>query len=390
MLSVRDALTFELVKTVLQGVMIKTNNPKRLFLLMLLLQLAQLGHAQVYPGDANNDGVVNNLDVLYVGYAYGSVGPSRIDADSEFSEAAIPLLWEQCFGDRDSTNFAFADADGNGIINFEDFLTIHRNFGSRRLNPAPAVFQEGIPGVDPQLKFGVAESVQPITAGSLVEIPVLLESPLRDSVEDVNGLAFTIEYDSEFIQGIRIDYSESWFMRDSAAFQYQADHATNPDRYEGALTRFGRNPISGSGKMLKISAIIEDDLIGLRPGDTAHVHVGINFIKMKNGDFVDIPVVGDTTIIAIHHPDMLVPDQDIPTENQIKIYPNPASDWLRISSPVVMEHVAIYNGMGRLIRYFKQEALYDIIIHLHEHPPGVYFIKIHLESGFITQKIIVE
>lgn len=390
MLCTPDPLTFELVKTVLQNAMVETNNPKRLFFLALLLCLAQLGNAQVYPGDANNDGVVNNLDVLYVGYAFGSIGPSRVETDSEFSAAEIPLLWEQRFGDRDSTNFAFADADGNGIVNFEDLLTIHRNFGSRRFNPSPVVFQKGVLGLDPQLKFGAVESVTPVTASSLVEIPVLLESPLFDSVQDVNGLAFTVEYDSEFIQGIRIDYSDSWFLRDSAAFQYQSPHATNPDRYEGALTRFGRNPISGSGKMLKIRAIIEDDLIGLRPGDTAHVHVGIKFIKMKNGDFLDIPVVGDTTTIVIHHPDMLVPDKEIPIEAQVKIYPNPAADWLRIASPVAIEQVEIFNAVGRLFDYVKPEEFYDINIHLHDYKPGIYFIKIHLKSGFVTQKIIIE
>lgn len=370
--------------------MIKANNPIYLPLVALLLCVAQLGTAQVYPGDANNDGSVNNLDVLYVGYAYGSIGPARGEPDVDFTEAAIPLLWEQRFADQDSTNFAFADTDGNGIIDFEDFLTIHRNYGARRLNPTPAAFPEGVRGVDPQLSFGFTPGQPLLTASSVVEIPVLLENHALGTIADVNGLAFTVEYDSDFIREIRLDYSDSWFTQDSAAFQFQNRSPNHANRYEGALTRFGKDPISGAGRILKIRAIIEDDLIGLRPGDTAHVHLNIRFIKMKSGDFQDIPVVGDMTTLVIHHPDMLVPIDDRPIDIPISIFPNPASDWLHIASPVAMERILLYDVTGRLQRQLDMTISNETKVDLAHCKPGIYFIKIITDSGFVIRKIMIE
>ena len=81
-------------------------------------------HAQVYPGDANNDGIVSNLDILYIGYAYGAIGPIRPSAGTDFSEEAIVLPWSAQFPNPDSTNYAFADADGSGQIDFQDFLIV--------------------------------------------------------------------------------------------------------------------------------------------------------------------------------------------------------------------------------------------------------------------------
>lgn len=388
--SVYDELTFEQRSTVLKRNMKKTNNPIRLILIALLCCLLQTGAAQVFPGDANNDGIVNNLDVLFVGYAYGSIGPARMERSGDFAEAPIPLFWEQRFANADSTNFAFADANGDGIVNFEDLLAVHRHYGARRLNPKPASFPTGMRGVDPQLKFGPAEGAAQATPGSVIEIPVSLESPMLDSVQHINGLAFSIGYDSDLIREIQLDYSDSWFVEDGQAFSYQIANPNDPNRYDGALTRFGRDPISGGGKVMKVRAIIEDDLIGLRPGDSIHVHLEIKFIQVKDGDFRDVPVLGDTTTIVIYHPDMLVPIDEEPVHTPIRIFPNPATDWLHIVSPVSITRIELYDATGRLIQLTKTGDAKTFQLNLSSCKAGIHFAKILSETGFVIKKIMIE
>ncbi|MFM9949281.1 MAG: hypothetical protein ACKV1O_15180, partial [Saprospiraceae bacterium] len=84
---------------------------------LALLACAQLAGAQtLHPGDADDNGEVNQYDLLYIGYAYGTVGPMRLEDDTEFSPQAIPLLWTQTF--PNGLNYAYADANGNGVVDF--------------------------------------------------------------------------------------------------------------------------------------------------------------------------------------------------------------------------------------------------------------------------------
>lgn len=56
------------------------------FCLLFCLSVGLLrGQVQVWPGDANNNGIVNNVDLLYVGAAFGASGEARGSGSSQFS-----------------------------------------------------------------------------------------------------------------------------------------------------------------------------------------------------------------------------------------------------------------------------------------------------------------
>ncbi|MEN3047088.1 MAG: S8 family serine peptidase, partial [Candidatus Hydrothermales bacterium] len=74
----------------------------------------------VYPGDADANGVVNELDVLPLGVYFGLTGPARNMGDQFIPQPA------QKWVPRMAT---FADCNGDGVINERDVLTIGKNFG---------------------------------------------------------------------------------------------------------------------------------------------------------------------------------------------------------------------------------------------------------------------
>jgi hypothetical protein len=82
----------------------------------------------VWPGDANNDGVVNINDVstiaLYLGY-----GPSKPNFRS-FQRINASTNWfaQKCLA-WDSLAITYADCDGDGEITINDMLIIPLNFG---------------------------------------------------------------------------------------------------------------------------------------------------------------------------------------------------------------------------------------------------------------------
>ncbi len=75
----------------------------------------------VWPGDANNDGVVNEQDVLSLGTYWAETGPQRDDASIDWTgQQAEPWNPEEA---------TFADTNGDGQVDQSDLLAIGVNFG---------------------------------------------------------------------------------------------------------------------------------------------------------------------------------------------------------------------------------------------------------------------
>ncbi|HEQ98515.1 MAG TPA: T9SS type A sorting domain-containing protein [candidate division Zixibacteria bacterium] len=76
----------------------------------------------VYPGDADNNGVVDERDLLPLGVYWNSGGPARIEG-GDCSWAMSPAhQWEPLPA-------TYADADGSGIIDADDICGISENWG---------------------------------------------------------------------------------------------------------------------------------------------------------------------------------------------------------------------------------------------------------------------
>ncbi len=90
----------------------------------------------VYPGDCNNDGQVNEMDVLPLGVFYSMTGPRR---DSLGEETGWGPKQAVEWSDRRST---YADADGNGIVDAADLLVIALNWGGAQTQANP-IFPDG-------------------------------------------------------------------------------------------------------------------------------------------------------------------------------------------------------------------------------------------------------
>jgi spore coat protein CotH len=82
----------------------------------------QLSSGQVYPGDADNNGVVNAFDVLPIGVYFKSNGSSR-ESVSFVWGAQRALLWE-------TPAATYADVNGDGVVDEKDVIGIGVNWGN--------------------------------------------------------------------------------------------------------------------------------------------------------------------------------------------------------------------------------------------------------------------
>ena len=75
----------------------------------------------VWPGDTDNDGVVNQNDVLPLGFQWGQTGPARDSTGCAF-EGRAAAAWP-------TQAATYADANGDGVVDQGDVLCIGLNWG---------------------------------------------------------------------------------------------------------------------------------------------------------------------------------------------------------------------------------------------------------------------
>ena len=156
----------------------------------------------VYPGDANNDGVANNLDLLAIGIAYADTGAARIDTTITW-DAKYGKDWQNVFAD--STNHKHADSNGNGIVNYDDTLAIIQNYGFTHQRPGLSNLL--YPGA-PVLFIDLPDSLSPLTTYTA---PVYLGDSTI-SANNIYGISFSIVYPTPLIIPTSIQWitDSSW------------------------------------------------------------------------------------------------------------------------------------------------------------------------------------
>ena len=100
--------------------------------LMMLLVFGSVSsisaQTDVWPGDINNNGIVNNIDLLYWGIAKGDTGTKRDETGTEWHSYELTAEWDDNY--LDGLNYAQGDADGKGKIEGSDRNAILKdNYG---------------------------------------------------------------------------------------------------------------------------------------------------------------------------------------------------------------------------------------------------------------------
>jgi len=140
----------------------------------------------VWPGDANDDKVVDMNDLLAIGVAYGTVGHPRPSASINWTGQPSPN-WDSSFSS--GVNYKFADCNGDSIVNYSDTLAIYANYGDS--HPKTSSVEQGNPS-DPI--FNIKPLNDTITAGDTLKAILSIGSASL-SVQNLYGIKFSISAD---------------------------------------------------------------------------------------------------------------------------------------------------------------------------------------------------
>lgn len=346
--------------------------------------------AQVFPGDANNNGEVDNVDLLYIGYAYGEFGPARLDVGVEFASQTILLPWQQNF--PLGPNFAYADTDGDGLVDLNDLLTVFINYGETTGTVIPIEYPLGTLGFDPMLDLHQDDIPDQLIPGSVVQIPIVLGSE-ELPIENINGIAFSIRYNQEIVQSISLELNAPWLSPDvdGALFHFQNFPVIEEGVLDVAMTRFGQQPVSGYGEIGKLSIVIEDDLLDLLPdqNDSLEVVVEIEEIFMLNQDFETVPVVPSDVTLMLYHPNAITATKEPAILNMVSVSPNPSNGLLQICAPVEIKAIRVMDMLGQEQFFENGNGRRKIKINTNELPIGMSLVQIQTDAGLAVRKIFI-
>jgi len=86
----------------------------------------------VWPGDLDNNGLVEAWDVMPLASYWNQTGPSRAEIDFSWGAHEVDI-W-------DIPEATFADANGNGLVEIQDFLPICINWNKSHIASSQIVF----------------------------------------------------------------------------------------------------------------------------------------------------------------------------------------------------------------------------------------------------------
>lgn len=368
---------------------------KRLLVAIFLFSFSwQIGVAQsVWPGDVNNNGVVNGIDLLYWGWAFGAQGPARAQAGTDWQAYPAPNSWSQTF--PDGINYYFADCNGDGIVNENDFEdAIDENYGQVNDPILPDDFANASEGqIAPRIRLQTSTPV--VQPGANVDIDLSLESA-PGAVSNFYGIAFTLKYTQALVEeGDDPDFElaeNNWIQGDESSVEELYENQDGAGEAMLAITRTNQVSIPiQSSSIGNFSIVIQDIILGL---DRETFTLEIDNVRLISDQFQSIPTITDKIEIIVTNDtsSVVVNTQDVLNnlKNQVQIFPNPAKGYFFINTPETVQAIELIDQVGRVSTLplsshqngqtgFSTDGL----------APGIYYLRIKLQNHLISKKLII-
>lgn len=327
----------------------------------------------VWPGDANNDGIANNYDVLNLGLAYDFTGTARLDQSIGWYAHSADN-WANNFAN--GLNFKFADCNGNGTINAQDTTAISLNYGLTHGKNTDDT-QTGAP-----LFFSLSNQTG-TGVGDTISLWIHLGNA-ANPVTDFYGIAYTLNYDGAFLQLAHLTLAnDAWVGNTANTLLFKK--TTSANQTDVALTRTNQTNTSGQGIVGKASFVIIENIDGKNEENLSYtLNFSITSVRCITNAEAEIPVNPENYTLTA------TTDNTLPSNAffQTRIYPNPAQNLLHINAPAGAV-VQVYNLTGQLICQ-QQLTTPATTLSVHTWQKGMYLLTISTSAGKKTYKLLVQ
>ena len=329
----------------------------------------------VWPGDANNDLVVNNYDLIPIGIYFSESGTAR-DTTTNTWDGHLATNWGA--SQTNGMDEKYVDCNGDGKINAADTLAITLNYNDT--HPFDSPYQPEAQAGKYPLYF--LPDTTSYAAGSNVHVAVWLGTA-NTPVNGIYAIGYDIALNTSLLQAASLSFKgDSSFVGQKAINALTLTHINND--VETAITRFDHYNQSGYGKIGDLYFTISS----LTPAQKMVLMFTSSLAVDSSGKPLGLILSTDTLTITKYtgiNPLSV-------NNNQVSIYPNPSSGAFTITSSQPIDEVRVTNILGQTIFYntvssFNPNTLNQFTFKLSEE--GMYFVTVTSGNNTVTQKLVV-
>lgn len=334
----------------------------------------------VWPGDANNNNVADNNDLLPIGLKYGTIGFARTAADINWEEHQSHLWYDSLANGTDSR---YIDCDGNGTINADDTLAIVQNFGlTHSKSEEQREWRSGSPAL-------LVDLVPDTTRAGDTMYANLYLGDATINATNVYGLAFTLNYDVNVVDTSRtqMEFADSWLGTSSDKISLSKD--LKQGQIKCAVTRIDHTNRSGSGQIARASFVITTDNINGKDLSYYGMRVWVTDLIVIDKDGLELEVNEGQDSSNIEFEPTGINEVTL-NSNDLKLQPNPANDLVQIAvtEELVGGVLKLYDVQGRALTEIRVTNQ-NISIDTASLTSGIYIVHINTARGTITKRLIV-
>ncbi|MBA2610375.1 MAG: T9SS type A sorting domain-containing protein [Bacteroidetes bacterium] len=328
--------------------------------------------ADVWPGDANSDGMADNLDILELGLHFTQTGAVRTPTSNN---------WQSYFANNwtglitNGKNLNNSDCDGNGLIDQNDTLAIFNNYGFLH------AFKETSQTVtNPQLYLVPDQNfVNKDTWGSAS----IYFGDSLNQINNVNGIAYTLAFDKNYIEqdSVYITYPASFLNLSNQNLNFRKRNFNNGVIYT-ASTHTNNLNVNGYGKIATFYFKVKASL----NIDTAF-NMNILQANQSSANGFIIPLTTGSASLMVIGASVNIKENLASTK--ISIFPNPTKNSLKINSSKEIQKVEILSITGQILLNETGKGN-SMQFNLDLFANGTYFVKVHIANESPVQKIIIK
>jgi hypothetical protein len=335
-----------------------------------LSQVSIQGNDCVWPGDANYDGVANNMDVLELGLYNGEFGPVRPNASNDWEAQPAPFWSGKVSNGR---NRKHADCDGSGSVNNFDLAVIDSNYAapSHPLAFMPVVTQNA-----PDLYF----NLPPLSINHWSNGTIRLGTESVPA-QQAYGIAFSVRSNKE-----QVDFSPSAGLNNAFGEfgRYMVLWHEYPDQslMDYVIVRNNHLPLDNLyGDICLFSFIVLD---GSSPGPATLQFENVRLID-HNGNSLPVNLINFQSTVGV---------QESSATGGFRLAPNPAngSTWVQfVENGRDNRELALFNQQGQRVLFQVaggQES--GVQLNTQTLPNGLYVLRCTQDGRVWSGKLAVQ
>lgn len=319
----------------------------------------------VWPGDANSDGVVNNLDLLPIGLFFGETGPQRPNASLQWTAQVAPD-WDTA---TSSYNLKHVDTDGDSTITSLDTVAVSLNYSLT--HPRGGGSRSPV-----SLWLKGPEHLKPGDTA-------ILELFLGDEdwrALDAYGVAFSIQYPEQDVVLEHLQFEGDLGMPAELLSLQKWFGAQG--KIEAAISRTDGLPRSG---ILKLGELMVVAASGLAEGH--QLPLAVEDVTMVDAAGQMYSLQGSTTTVEISMQASLTHEPTF----QVELSPNPADQELLIRTDIDLQRVTMLDMLGKQVPVQVTVNGHLATLATHHLKPGMYLVQIETKQGMIvTRKVLIQ